>query len=106
MKLQIESTQGIPIVIDVQANGHPECKTAIAFMEGFLKGTKPDAKKNPYGDTVITMDNLAEALAILNQKKSCKIEFIKFIRRITGMSIREAKDWTEAHFDRWHTGKK
>jgi ribosomal protein L7/L12 len=105
MRLRVESTQGIPVTIDVQANGHPECKTAIAFMEGFLKEHKePD--KNPHGNTVITMDNLAEALAILNQRKSCKIEFIKFIRRITGMGVSEAKEWVEAHFDRWHTGKR
>lgn len=104
MKLRVESTQGIPVMIDVQASGHPECKTAIAFMQGFLKENKPK-KKNPYGDQVITVDNLAEALAIINQRKNCKIEFIKFIRRITGMSISEAKQWVEAHFDRWHTGK-
>jgi len=104
MRLRIDANQGFTTAIDIQANGHPECKKAMSFMEGLLRDEKDD-KPNPHGDKAITMDNLAEALAILNQRKSCKIEFIKFIRRITGMSVSEAKDWVEAHFDRWHTGR-
>lgn len=105
MRLRVDATQGITTAIEIEAAGHPECKTAMSFMEGFLKGEAKKAKKtNPYSDQVITVDNLAEALAILNQRKGCKIEFIKFIRRITGMGIKEAKEWTEAHFDRWHKG--
>ncbi len=72
-------------------------------MEGFLNGEpSKEQATDHYGSKAITMDNMAEALAILNQRKGCKIEFIKFIRRISGMGIKEAKEWTEAHFDRWH----
>ena len=105
MRYNVVETHDKPTDIDIQASGSKECAKAMMFMRALVEVSDetPEPEAAPaHGHMVITMDNLAEALAILNQRKRCKLEFYKFIRRITTMGMKEAKEWTDAHFDRWH----
>jgi len=97
----VEDNDNITL-ISIQADTQKECAKAMAMMR-----TMFDVETTPVNPGVITLDNMAEALAILNQSKkdlgnrSQRLEFFKFIRRITDMSPKVAHEWVDTHFKRW-----
>ena len=105
MKLNIDTKNDKLVLLDIEAKGEREVESALSFLRGFLTNEESQAaakqQQDAYGNNIVTLDNMAEALAILNQDKNSRLELAKFVRRITNMSLKESRDWVDAHFTRW-----